>query len=769
MSHDMPDPQDREIQESKPEAEKAGRRLADSLFQPGETVHLSLGGMSCPGCATAIEKSLLHEPGVREAEISFAAEQGRIRFDPSKTDTARLIRAVEKAGYQARSLTDSEEEKDARRQERTLIQLIVSVAFGMQIMILYLVQIYPTYAAGIYDASTLRILQFVAWGLATPVLFYGGSSFLQGAWNALRARNATMDTLVAIGTVAAYGYSVFGTITGGREVYFDSVAMITTFIMLGRYLERVGGMEARKDVRRLLNLQPDRAWRRSNEGWEPIEAASLAPLDEILIKSGERVPADARVLSGEGWVSEALLTGESLAIAKRQGDLIYAGTVLTDDALVASVLRVGAQTRLAQISQLVQKTLTTKPRIQRLADVAAAWFAIGIAAAAGLTFVGWWLSGLPVASSLLAAVAVLVVACPCALGLATPLAISVALGRAAREGIIVRNPTALEQAGKVERIVLDKTGTLTAGRLSVTNAAVSDSGQISWEDLLRWAAAVEQYAEHPIARAIVATAGDSPIQAQGFKATKGKGAEAICDGHRVKVGSDRFVGGPGGSPLAGKANARAENGETLVWVSRDDVVAGFISLKDQIQESVPTALRHLIRAGIRPVVLSGDDPITTAAIARELSLLEFEGRVEPEQKAQRIKAWQQTGERVAMVGDGVNDAPALAQADLSITVASGTDVAGETSDVILTRADMDLVPQFIELSRSVHRIIGQNLGWAFAYNLITLPLAALRIISPIIAAATMATSSLLVVGNSLRLRRWGESRRAERNRAEVEA
>jgi len=639
-----------------------------------------------------------------------------------------------------------------RQQERTLLQLVVATSFGMQVMILYLVQLYPLYAAGQFDSPAARRMAYLVWALATPVVAWGGSSFLRGAWRALRARTATMDTLVALGTLSAYGYSVYVTLTGNGEAYFDSVAMITTFVMVGRYLEAVGSAQARKDIRHLLQLQPDRAHKRVGGTWQEVPARELEIGDWMLVKPGERVPADGEIVEGEGAVDEALLTGESMPVDKAVGDTVFAGTVVADAALICQVTRPVYETRLAQITRLVEETLSAKPPIQRLVDRAAAYFASVILGVALLTALSRALAGHSFAEAMLAAVAVLVVACPCALGLATPLALTVALGRATAVGILVRNPAALETAARVRRIVLDKTGTLTMGRMSVTAVvATADAGDEG--NVLRSAAAVEQYSAHPIARAICTACSDPLPTSDAFRTVRGYGASAQVGERRVMVGSSRFLGVDGSSPLIREAQACAEEGATVVWVGWNEQISGFIALRDRPNPTAREALDQLEAAGVRAVMLSGDDPRTTRAIAKELGIAEYEGDCPPLEKAARIQGWQEDGEQVAMVGDGVNDAPALAQADLSITAAGGTDVAGETSDVVLTHADLALVPWLIWLSRRTRRIILQNLGWAFAYNLVSVPLAALGVISPVIAAATMSFSSLLVVGNSLRLRR----------------
>jgi heavy metal translocating P-type ATPase len=737
--------------------ENKGPGLTDLILNRGESAHFAVQGMYCAGCAVAAQEVLRRQPGIKSADVNFASERGRIDYNPEEVDPAEVLRKLDRLGYQARLLSDPGELKTEKQQERLLIQLIVAFAFGMQVMLLYLVQLYPRYAAGEFDQPDVRNLQYLVWALATPILLVGGWSFLQGAWRALMARTATMDTLVALGTLSAYSYSVYVTLAGGGEVYFDSVAMIATFILLGRYLEKIGGRQARKDIRHLLQLQPDRAWRREGDDWLEVRASTLAEGDTLLVKPGERVPADACVIEGEAAVDESLLTGESAPVNKGPGDSLFAGTVVTDEALVARVTRPAEEGRLAQIAHLVEQTLNTKPPIQRLADRASAYFAFGILGAAVLTFGGWWLlAGRPPSQALLTAVAVLVVACPCALGLATPLALAITLGRTSREGILVRNPAALETAATVGRIVLDKTGTLTQGKLSVTAAIAAEGSGRNADDLLCLASAVEQYSEHPVARAIVRACSQSPVGVEGFKVARGQGASAqlVGDGgQRLKVGSARFLAVDGNSSLNDQATVRAGQGETVVWVGTEDALAGVIALRDEPDPTAAEALRQLAAMDVRTVMLSGDSPQTTKAIAAELGLEEFEGETLPQEKAERIRAWQQAGEKVAMAGDGVNDAPALAQADLSFTTAGGTDVAGETSDVVLTRHDLTLIPWFVRLSRRTRRIIRENLGWAFAYNLVAVPLAAFGIISPVIAAAAMATSSLLVVGNSLRLRK----------------
>ncbi len=737
----------------------ARSRPRPPLAGPRETAYFSLKGMWCPGCATAAEGLLRHQPGVRSADVSFAAERGRVSYDPSQVDPDRLLARLSRLGYRARLLSDRKEAAFERRLEGVLLQLIVAVAFGMQVMMIYLAMLYPRYAEGDYSSPETRALQYLAMGLSIPILFVGGISFLRGAWRALLARTATMDTLVALGTLSAFGYSTYIAATGNGAAYFDSVAMITTFVMIGRYLESVGGSRARRDINALLTLQPDTCWIKRDGAWVEAEAAALAKGAEILIKPGERVPADSVVLEGSAVVDESLLTGESAPLPKEPGDALSAGTLVADGSLISAVTEPAAESRLSRISALIEQTLSAKPPIQRLADRVSAYFAFAVLGIAVLSFGVRLLLGQPLSDSLLAAIAVLVVACPCALGLATPLALTVALGLATRLGMVVRNPAALEIGATIDRMVFDKTGTITRGRMTVEEVVSLKPAGASPDEMLRAAAAVEQFSQHPVARAIVSAYEGSLPEAVDFESRRSQGASARLPhqgGERVLVGSPAYLGIDPGTAAA----AYSERGSTVVWVGHAKPSAahagtadGFIVLRDEPNPSAAQALGDLRRRGVRTVMLSGDDPRTVRAIADEVGAEEWAGGLSPEEKALRIKRWQEAGERVAMAGDGVNDAPALAQADLALAMAEGTDLAGETADVLLTREDLTTVPRFLWLSSRTRRIIRENLSWAFAYNLVALPLAAAGLISPIIAAATMAASSVLVVGNSLRLRR----------------
>jgi len=712
------------------------------------TAYISLDGLQGEQGAREAESALTTTEGVIRAEVSEVAEKARVIYQPSLISPAHIAERLGKLGLVAH-VTDGGGPAGTQdsADDHLLMQLIVAVAFGMQVMLLYFVQLYPLYTSGQFDSSAVRSAQYLVWGLATPALFFGGWSFLSGAGQELRHKMVHMDTLVALGTLAAYGYSTYGALVGGLETYFDSVAMITAFIVAGKYIEAMGRTRARKDVRGLMSLQPDLAWRSTHGELERVAVSRLKAGDIIVAKQGERIPVDATVQTGRAQVDESLLTGESVPRGKSAGDGIWAGTLVADGTLTAVVTADVAHSRLTGIRDLVMGTLGSKAPVQRMADTASMYLATIVIFIAIATAVGWHASGQTTGQALLIAVSVLVVACPCALGLATPLAISVSLARSARDGILVRNAAVLETASHVSVVVFDKTGTITTGHLSVSGVGVAEGEE---HTLLCQAASVEQLASHPVATAIVEACRDvEPVEE--FESTVGVGVSAVImsSGRRIRVGGLKLMAAPPPDSLSAEASEREGEGETVVWVGDDEGVLGYTALADSPSPSARKAVSRLAEIEVSTLLLSGDTQDTTAAIAGKVGIADFSAGLTPEQKAERIGALSADGAIVAMVGDGANDAPALAKADVSITVSGGSDIAGETSDAVLTRDDLMLVPWLLKLSAITRRVITENLAWAFAYNVIAIPLAAFGLIRPSIAAAAMATSSVLVVMNSV--------------------
>lgn len=700
------------------------------------------------------ERLLLSQPGVRSAEVSLASERGWISYDPIEANLRKVVQSIDRLGFSARLVGGVEVAGSKEERPYSLLQLIASVAFGMQVMMLSLVHLYPAYAAGGFDTPSIRSVQYLVWFLTTPVLFYGGLTFLRGAVRAALARTATMDTLVSLGTLSAYAYSVWFTLNGGREVYFDSVVMITVFVGFGRYIETLGGDQARKGIRSLLHLQPESALLQHGSEWLKAPALELAVGDVIMVRGGERVPADSEIAEGGAAFDEALLTGEAVPIAKSVGDSIYSGSMALDGMVICRVTQKMDDTRLARIAELVERTLETKPPIQRLADQVSAWFAWSVIALALLVFFSWWIFDHNFARGLVSAVAVLVVACPCALGLATPFAISMALGRSAEKGILVRNSAALETAAKVTRLAFDKTGTLTMGHMSVSEARPNSTSGLSAPELLSIAAAVENFSGHPLAAAISAAVPASERrQAMEFSAVSGKGVTGLVPSAgigRILIGTVEHIDATPPAELTEHADRLADGGHSIVWIGKDGRVLGYIALEDELNPTAATAIAALSQVGIESVILSGDAERTVRSVAGALALRTHEASLTPESKADRIRSWQTKGIDVGMVGDGVNDSPALAAADLSVAMGAGSDVAGQTADIILVKHDLNLVPWFVAQSQKTRTVIRQNLFWAFSYNLVMVPLAATDLISPMLAAGAMAVSSLIVVGNSLR-------------------
>jgi Cu+-exporting ATPase len=745
---------------ARPDVPAGGDRLA--------RLTLDVSGMHCASCVSSIEGSLLALPGVADASVNLATERATVVYDPLETSPSELIGAVERVGYQAREVPAErrgeagaeERERLAQRALRLLRAKFVFAAVAGAVLLVL------SFA---WSPFGERATMWVMLALATPVQFWAGSQFYAGAWRMARHRTADMNTLIAVGTSAAYLYSLVATVAPGAfepagelpDVYFDTAAVIIALILLGRLLEARAKAGTTAAIKKLVGLRP-RTARVVRDGAEvEIPVDDVRPGDEVVVRPGEKVPVDGLVVEGHSTLDESMLTGESVPVEKAPGDEVIGATVNKAGSFTFRVTRVGAQTALAQIIRLVEEAQGSKAPIQRLADRVSARFVPAVIAIAVVSFAVWLLSGSSFTSAMLAFVAVLIIACPCALGLATPTAIMVGTGRGAEMGILVRGGEALETAQKLDTIVLDKTGTLTRGEPEVTEVlpAQGEAGR-----LLALAAAAESRSEHPLGEAIVRHAGDQGLvlpHVEDFQASVGHGITAAAGGARVAVGSARHMRDLGidAALLRADAERLEEQGKTAVFVAVEGEAAGVIAIADTIKPEAAEAVAELQRLGMEVAMVTGDNRRTAEAIARQAGVDRVLAEVLPEHKAEEIRRLQEQGRRVAMVGDGINDAPALAQADVGIAIGTGTDIAIEASDLTLMSGDLRGVPRALSLSGQTMRTIKQNLVGAFVYNLTLIPVAAGVLhpfwgilLDPVLAAAAMAASSVTVVANALRLR-----------------
>jgi P-type Cu+ transporter len=749
---------------------EAHELVLDGKPAPGPLARatLDIGGMHCASCVTSIEGALASLDGVAEASVNLASERATVAYDPREITVANLIEAVASVGYTARDVSRELEQEPAspeheQRARRELRLLTAKFAFASAVGAVLLL------LAFVWSPFSERTTMWLMLALATPVQFWAGWQFYVGAWKVARHRSADMNTLIAVGTSAAYLYSLVATVAPGifepagelPDVYFDTAAVIIALILLGRLLEaraRAGTTEA---IRKLIGLRPRTATivRDGEELEVPVD--DVRPNDEVLVRPGEKVPVDGVVIDGHSTIDESMLTGESVPVEKAKGDEVIGATVNKVGSFRFRATKVGRETALAQIIRLVEEAQGSKAPIQRIADRVSARFVPAVIAIAVLSLAVWLLTGSSFASALLAFVAVLIIACPCALGLATPTAILVGTGRGAEMGILVRGAEALETARKLDTVVLDKTGTLTEGRPAVTEVV---SGDGDAERLLVLAAAAEARSEHPLGEAIVREARERALALpppEDFQAAVGHGVTATVSGRRVAVGSARHMREQGIelSALHADAERLEEEGKTAVYVAADGGAVGVIAIADTVKSEAANAVAELERLGLEVAMVTGDNRRTAEAIARQAGIDRVLAEVLPEDKTQEIKRLQDEGRRVAMVGDGINDAPALAQADVGIAIGTGTDIAMEASDLTLVSGDLGGVPRALELSRQTMRTIKQNLVGAFVYNVTLVPVAAGvlypiwgLLLDPILAAAAMAASSVTVVSNALRLR-----------------
>ncbi len=751
------------------------------------TATLKLRGMSCASCANSVQSAIQRVPGVTTAQVNFAAEQARVEYNHRATTLDVIQQAVADAGYEAIALGELSHAAEAQRQQRDrraeqrslLTKVRLSSAVGLLLVLGTLPMMLGTEIPGWPMFLHNPWLQLV---LATPVLFWCGQSFYVGAWKALRHRTSTMNTLVALGTGAAYGYSVFVTLFPdilrsqglAPDVYYEASVVIIALLLLGRYFEARAKGQTSDAIRKLMGLQANiaRVVRGGQELDLPLEQVVVG--DIVRVRPGEKVPVDGEIVEGSSTVEESMMTGEPVPVQKTVGDEVIGATINQTGSFTFRASRVGKDTMLAQIVKLVQDAQGSKAPIQKLADQVTSWFVPGVMAIALLTFLLWFTLTGNMTLALLTTVSVLIIACPCALGLATPTSIMVGTGKGAENGILIKGAESLEKAHNLQTIVVDKTGTLTQGKPTVTNyLSVAEGGSVSDVEagrrLLAIAAAIERYSEHPLADAVVQYAEAQGINRHGlpaveqFEAVTGCGVQGWVQGQRVQIGTDRWMRSQGIDTQGFQSHQQQWEAEaqTTAWIAIDGVPQGLLGIADALKTSSIEAVRSLQGMGLTVVMLTGDNRQTAEAIARAVGIERVLAEVRPEEKAAQVKRLQQQGQQVAMVGDGINDAPALAQADVGIAIGTGTDVAMAASDITLISGDLRGIVTAIQLSQATMANIRQNLFFAFIYNVVGIPIAAGILfpvfgwlLNPMIAGAAMAFSSVSVVSNALRLKKF---------------
>ncbi len=736
---------------------------------PQHTYRLSISGMSCAGCVAGVENALNSVEGVETAAVNFAEHTANVS---GNVTAEALVKAVRDAGYDAAELTAGDAEQIAEKEQQDLIHYKQLIKKSLAAALVG----FPLFIAGMLgflppvESLTDKIFWFIIGLLTLAVMIYSGRHFYLGAWKAFRIHNANMDTLIALGTGTAWLFSIFVLLftnwlpDNARHVYFEATAIIIALINLGSALESKARGKTSEAIKRLIGLQPKtaRLLRNGEEIDVPIEDVGLQ--ETIRVRPGEKIPVDGKIIEGNSTLDESMLTGEPMPVEKKSGDEVAAGTINKTGSFLFVSTRIGKDTALARIIDMVRKAQASKPAIGKLVDKVAAVFVPVVLIIAVITFLLWFNLGPEPSYSyaLVATMTVLIIACPCALGLATPISIMVGVGKAAESGILIRNGDALQQAGKLTTVVLDKTGTVTEGRPAVTDIYVlPDSSE---EQCLQLAASIEASSEHPLAEAIVEAASERQLsidKAEDFQAIAGQGVMANIQNQQVLLGNLKLMQQQqvDVSALQNEVAARSAEAKTPIYLAINGKAAGIITVADPIKQDSKTAIARLHRAGLKVVLLTGDNKITAQAVAREVGIDEVLAEVMPEEKADKVKQLQQSGSIVGMVGDGINDAPALAGADVGFAIGTGTDVAIESADITLMRGSLHGVADAIIISRATVRNIKQNLFGAFIYNSLGIPVAAGvlysvmgLLLNPMIAGAAMAMSSVTVVSNANRLR-----------------
>lgn len=739
-----------------------GRLGYDIVDEEEDKVELDVQEMSCSNCASTVEKSLNKLDGVKQANVNFSSEKAYVEYDQSRVDVDKMIDSIRQAGYDASKSEVDVFEKRQQAKDEQLKKLRNKVIFSGILS-------FPLLMAMLTNFLNINI-EFLHYPwfqmlLATPVQFFIGWRFYKGAYQNLKVKSAGMDMLVAMGTSAAYFFSVYNGFiknvptTAHADLYFEASAMLITLILLGKYFEAVAKGKTSQAIKKLMDLKAKNARVIRNGDTQDIPVEKVQVDDQVVVRPGEKIPVDGVIISGNSTVDESMLTGESIPVEKEKGDKVFGGTINKHGSVTFKAKGIGKDSVLSNIIKIVEQAQANQPPIQRLADKISGIFVPAVVSIAILTFVSWFFITGNTTAGIIAAVSVLVISCPCALGLATPTAIMVGTGKGAENGILVKNGASLETAYKIDALVVDKTGTITKGKPEVTDVVPLNNK--SEQDILGITAAVENKSEHPLAETIVKKARDhfdNLAEAQEFESYPGKGVSGKVAGQKVVVGTQKLLRSQGiklNSEMK-KVAVLEKEGKTVVMVALDNKVEALIGIADTIKDDSVTAIDKLKNMGIDIYMITGDNSRTAAAIGKQVGIPEENilAEVLPENKSDEVRKLQQSGKTVAMAGDGVNDAPALATADIGMAIGSGSDIAIESGDIALMNDSLETIVAAINLSKQTMKKIKQNLFWAFFYNSLGIPIAALGLLSPIIAGAAMSFSSISVVSNSLSLKRY---------------